>query len=287
MTSPIRELQRVLDPRLEWLHDKVIGPSSNQALYNMLGVVWYVHSGGATIRTARGIWDVEPGQWIFLYPGHRFQGFKKGTRIWSIGYRFNRPRGTAWYVGPDVLVLRGCAALEQATRRMLRIVETATGLSPLGWVSLPGLACSLPEWMRLDAAFRMWLAAAIDTVGAHPEVTLVPFTHDDERIRTTLALLASDPWSSASEPEALARAVHLSRRRLEQLFASEVGHGLADERATRRMGVACDLLMRQDMQVKQVALQLGFPRSSTFSAWFRRHAGVSPVRFRRDGMRGG
>jgi AraC-like DNA-binding protein len=283
--APITDLQRILDPRLEWVHDKDIGPDRNQALYNVMGVVWKVTAGRVTVRTAKGSWDAGAGDWVVLQPGHRFQGFSEGTRLWSIAYRFNRTRGSSWFAGPDVLVLRDCTHLEVAGRRMIRLMESVTGASPVGWQVLGGISCSLEDWMRIDATFRLVLAALIRTVGEHG-LAMLPSTYPDERIRLVMAALASDPWAASCEPSALARTAKLSRRRLEQLFAGAIGHGLAEERTRRRLESACELLLRRDLQIKQVASRCGFPRSSTFSTWFRRHAGVPPLRFRRNGMGG-
>lgn len=283
--SPIADLQRILDPRLEWVHDKDIGPDRNQALYNMMGVLWKVTAGRVTVRTAKGTWEAGAGDWVVLQPGHRFQGFHEGTRLWSMAYRFNRTRGSSWFTGPDVLVLRGCPHLEVAGRRMIRLMESVTGTSPIGWQLLGSVTSSLEDWMRIDAAFRLVLAALIRTVSEHGLVML-PSAYPDERIRLVMAALASNPWAASCEPTALARVAKLSRRRLEQLFAGSIGHGLAEERTRRRLESACEMLLRRELQIKQVASRCGFPRSSTFSTWFRRHAGVPPQRFRRNGMGG-
>lgn len=283
--SPVAELQRVLDPRLEWVHDKPIGPAQNQTLYNVLGVAWKVTAGQVTVRTARGLWQAGPGTWVLLQPSHRFQGFAEGTRIWSIGYRFNRVRGSSWYVGPDVLVLPDSPRLDLAGRRLLRTMERSTGQQPLGGRAIGAFSATLADWMRVDAAFRHWLAASIETV-AGLGLRLLPSGHGDERIRQVLAAIARDPWSDDSGPQALAAGLRLSRRRLEQLFAAQIGHGLAEERVRRRLESASELLLRRDLQVKQVAARCHFPRSSAFSTWFRRHAGVTPMRFRRGGQTG-
>lgn len=283
--APVADLQRLLDPRLEWVHDKEIGPARDQTLYNVLGVVWKVISGRVMVRTVRGTWEGGPGDWVFLQPGHRFQAFQEGTRIWSVGYRFNRTRGSSCFIGPDVVVVHGSPRMDTATRRLMGPLEASSGRRPLGWVPLSALPSDLEAWMRVDAAFRMWLAAVVRTVG-EAGMTMLPSSYPDERIRAVMAVLSSDPWAAAAEPAELARTVRLSRRRLEQLFAAAIGHGLAEERSSRRLQAACELLLRRDLQVKQIATRCGFPRSSTFSTWFRRHAGVPPQRFRRHAAGG-
>lgn len=285
-SGAIADLQRLLDPRLEWVHDKPIGRRQDQAIFNTLGVAWKVLAGQAEVRTAHGHWRAGAGTWVLLQPGNRFQAFADGTRMWSIGYRFNRTRGPSWYVGPDVVLLQDCPRLDLAGQRLIGAVETAVGQRPIGARMLGGMASALEDYMRVEAAFRGWLAEEIAVVSGLG-LRLLPSAHHDDRIRQALAAIARDPWGPDSAPEELARALRLSRRRLEQLFAGQIGHGIAEERMRRRVELASELLVRRDLQIKQVAARCRIARSSTFSAWFRRHAGVTPRTFRRGYLVGG
>jgi transcriptional regulator GlxA family with amidase domain len=108
----------------------------------------------------------------------------------------------------------------------------------------------------------------------------------DERVLRAQDLIERDPWSSASAPAALAAAVGLSRRRLEQVFASTLGHGIGEERDRRRVEWAQTLLGRRDLPVKEIAQRSGFASGAAFSTWFRRHAGMAPKDFRGGGRIG-
>lgn len=280
MRRPLPELRRAIDPRLEWVHDKDIGPDRDQQVEVGIGITWWIRAGGVNVRTARGEWRVGPGDWVFLLPGRRHQAFLPGTRMWSFGYRFGRPRGTPWYLGPEVLVLRDCRALERTGRALLRLVEGIARTRRIGWAF--DFACTPMDWLRIDAAFRLWLAEAVATCAARG-IRLASGAPDDERVSRALSLIERDPWGPASDPLDLAAAVGVSRRRLEQLFAAAVGHGVAHERDRMRLERAQELLAHREWPVKQIASRLGFANGPAFSVWFRRHAGMPPRLYRSGG----
>lgn len=279
MTFPLADLQRVLDPRLFWVTDKEIGPSSDRLHYANFAVVWRVITGEVRVETATGTWRGRPGDWLILHPGRRFQGFRTGSRIWSIAYGSNRTRGEVWYAGPDVIVLPRCPELEAASGGLIALTERISGQRPLGWLKLSEIHCSAPDWLELDAVFRLWMRSLI-MVMAGLGVGLEAAQPLDPRIRLVLARLRQEPWSVASSPAALATEVGLSRRRLEQLFAAQLNRGLAEERTRSRIDAACEQLSRPEQRIKMIAQRLGFTSGAAFSVWFRRHAGVSPARFR-------
>lgn len=281
MRRPVTDLRRAIDPRLEWVHDKPIGPDRDQDVDVGIGVAWWIRAGGITVSSERGCWSAGPGDWVFLLPGRRHQAFKAGTRMWSIGYRFARPRGSPWYIGPDALVLRGGPALERAGRRLLSRVERASGRRPAG--ALFEFDCRPEDWLRIDAAFRLWLATAIATLPRHG-ARLSLRGQEDERVFHALSLLERDPWAASAGPAGLAATVGVSRRRLEQLFATTLGHGIAAERDRLRLEQAQNLLAQPELPVKRIASRLGFASSPAFSVWFRRHAGMPPRAYR-QGMR--
>lgn len=276
MQQPLHEQRQAIDPRLEWVHDKEIGPDWNRRTEPLHGVAWYVRAGEVTVRTERGEWRGRPGDWVFLLPGRRYQTFLPGSRIVSICYRFGRPCGSPWYVGPDALVLRDCPELDAAAGQLIAQVEAAGGVSPIGWSF--NFSCTPPQWLQIDAAFRVWLAAAFTTLSSRGVPLAVRVT-EDERVARALGVIERDPWAAASEPTALADAIGLSRRRLEQLFATAIGRGIAEERDRLRLAGVQELLGRRGLQIKQIAKRFGFASGPAFSVWFHRHAGMSPRAF--------
>lgn len=271
------ECARTLAPSLEWVHDKCMGPERDLPVDIGRLIAWGVQEGGVTVRTAEGAWQAGPGAWVFMLPGRRHQAFRSGTRIWSISYRTGRARNAALYAGPAVLVLADCPALTAAGAALVASAETAAQRRPLG--ECFDIPCTAMDWLHLDAAFRAWMACAMSALQAHG-VALTMDQRQDPRVGRALALIARDPWSEAAAPEPVARSLGVSRRRLEQLFHAGLGHGIAEARDRRRVDAAEALLDDKAVAVKQVAAQLGFSSSQAFSAWFRRHARMTPRRYR-------
>lgn len=279
MSLRVADYLRVLDPRLFWVNDKAIGPEGNRLHYASFAVVWRVIAGEVRVETTTGSWRGRPGDWLILHPGRRFQGFRPGTRIWSIAYGSTRTRGEVWYAGPDAIVLPDCPELERSTSGLIALTERISGRRPLETLRTDDIVCSAADWLELDAAFRLWLRTLI-LVMAGLGITPDAAQPLDPRIRLALARLHQEPWSPASAPAALAAEVGLSRRRLEQLFAAQRGVGLAEMRSRCRIAAAQELLSRHERRIKEIAQRLGFASGAAFSVWFRRHAGQSPARFR-------
>lgn len=66
-----------------------------------------------------------------------------------------------------------------------------------------------------------------------------------------------------------------------KIFKKIVGFSPIEYRVQSRINVAKSLLLESDKSIKQIAYELGFPDSYSFSAQFRRYVGVSPTLFRK------
>jgi AraC-like DNA-binding protein len=234
-------------------------------------------AGGVSVRTDQGTWQAGPGEWVFLLPGRRHQAFQPGTRIWSICYRTGLPRNRSWYAEPGILVLGGHAELSAAGEALVAQAEAITGARPLG--ERFDFDCTPITWLRLDAAFRAWLATAMSALEDRG-IRLSISSRSDARVDRALALISRDPWAAAAAPGPVAAALGVSRRRLEQLFQAGLGHGIAEARDRLRVDAAEAILDDHAVAVKQVAARLGFASSQVFSAWFHRHAGMTPRSYR-------
>jgi AraC-like DNA-binding protein len=95
------------------------------------------------------------------------------------------------------------------------------------------------------------------------------------RLQSTKDLIDADlryPWSIAE----LARHAGLSRRSFHQHFAALYGRSPADYLRTRRLEVAREALIYQDMSVTEAAYFVGYASPANFATAFRRHFGVPP-----------
>ena len=80
----------------------------------------------------------------------------------------------------------------------------------------------------------------------------------------------------------LADVVGMSRFHFCSAFHEATGSPPHDYLTRMRMKVACDLLKDQIMEIKYIALAVGYSTPSAFSAAFRKVLGVTPRAFRRD-----
>jgi AraC-like DNA-binding protein len=76
----------------------------------------------------------------------------------------------------------------------------------------------------------------------------------------------------------------IGSRRAEQLMQQQFGIGLRMFMERRRLDVARERIVADQATLKEVAFALGFRHASHFTAWFRRHTGVSPSEYRLSGV---
>jgi len=83
----------------------------------------------------------------------------------------------------------------------------------------------------------------------------------------------------------LARTAGMSRSAFFERFTNTVGLPPMEYLLAWRMAVAKDLLLREDVNLDEVAEHVGYGSASTFSTAFSRHVGRPPGRYSREGRR--
>ena len=81
--------------------------------------------------------------------------------------------------------------------------------------------------------------------------------------------------------EEIAAQVYLNPIYLNRIFKKETGLSLSEYMQLQRLSLAQDLLVDTDMPVSTVAQRVGYTNFSHFSRLFRKHAGCSPVEYRK------
>lgn len=105
----------------------------------------------------------------------------------------------------------------------------------------------------------------------------------DERIGRAIATMHHDPagkWTASS----LASRAGMSRSSFFARFNELVGESPARYLARWRMWVAADLLERERLSLGELAERVGYSSEDAFSRVFKKVIGVSPVKYRRDGV---
>lgn len=81
--------------------------------------------------------------------------------------------------------------------------------------------------------------------------------------------------------EDLARQADLSPRQLHRKFRDVFGLSVQDFLIKTRIQAASDALLHSDLTIAQIATDFGFCDQSAFTQLFRKHTGLTPLKFRR------
>ncbi len=84
----------------------------------------------------------------------------------------------------------------------------------------------------------------------------------------------------------LAQMVHLNKNYLLQLFRDTYGQTPIQALIEMRMARALDLVVNTDLSVSQIAAACGYTSASYFTAEFKKHFGITPLKHRRDSKPG-
>ncbi|MBQ9812584.1 MAG: DNA-binding transcriptional regulator [Thermoguttaceae bacterium] len=104
---------------------------------------------------------------------------------------------------------------------------------------------------------------------------------DDEDVAQALQMIHTDRLETVSV-DRIARDVAVSRRTLEIKFRKYLGRTILDEIKNVRIERAKQMLRESDASIERIALTVGFSATSYFIQTFRKEAGVTPARYRRD-----
>ena len=101
---------------------------------------------------------------------------------------------------------------------------------------------------------------------------------EDARLRELLQLMESNPRGHVRD---WALAFNLSNSHLQRLFKRATGVGLSRALTEKRLLRAASLLLHTHMSVKEVAHDVGYEHTSSFTRAFERHFEEAPRHYRR------
>lgn len=129
----------------------------------------------------------------------------------------------------------------------------------------------------------------LDTARAVVDVAALPWPHDpparstDEALVQTIRWYLRDNYHRTISLRDVAAQVHLSERHSNRLFRAATGTPIMRCLTTIRLEIAAQLLLGQQLSLKEVARLSGYPDVHHFMTLFRRHNGLTPSAFRRAG----
>ncbi|HDS1149658.1 TPA: helix-turn-helix transcriptional regulator [Pluralibacter gergoviae] len=108
-------------------------------------------------------------------------------------------------------------------------------------------------------------------------------TFPDMVISDLVQWIESD-LTRAKSISAVARRSGYSYWHVQRLFKSITGYNLAGYIRARRMTVAAELILKGELNITSILVQVGFTDSSTFCKSFQRYFGISPSAFRNSSL---
>jgi AraC-like DNA-binding protein len=227
-----------------------------------------------------GSWvDIPAGSILCISPGdtHAVGMERKGCRYTAINFEaFSLSDGTTLAISMKSLLenLVGSALQPRADWPITALGRHAAPLRSLAGRVYRSACESQTACAPALQEFLIALAGAAFEAAPEEEVSL---DAEVEMVRRRI----EDAYARAISLDDLAREVHLSRRSLTRRFRAACGTSPLAYQKELRIRAAEMMLRSTDLQVQQIALEVGFGDVYQFSKAFRRHTGRTPSEERR------
>lgn len=268
--------------QLIWAYAGPVPPSGRGDLYFLdHHFAWLLLAGTGEIRFANGKRArMRPGEWTLPSPDlTRTQQFSDDAKLLSVRFRFALADGRTplpirtfvSFPAADV------PSLNASARRLVRLAQGYfDGPLHQGEFQTPDLA----RRIAIDGAFADWLALMLEALQTH-NVVPAELNLLDGRTRAMLECLGKIRILSPVPYGELSRLSALGKVQIDRLFKQHFG--ASPKRILQRNLLArCqESLAFTTRGVKEIARDHGFRSPPQFCAWFGKHAGLSPQRFRR------
>lgn len=242
--------------------------------------VFFVERGEVRIQADGKETLVPRGLAFFSSPRLRRHWFAENTRLLSVGFRSQWPDGASLF--RDALNFTAEApALRKATQELFASIHGAQKVVTYRQ-AIQAAKYSAREWAAREAAYATWFAVWMETLqelGVQPELQVRARHRRVDQIVAWLQALPLDQTTPSLPPD-----FPIGSRRAEQLMQQEFGIGLRTFMERRRLDVARERIVADQATLKEISFALGFRHASHFTAWFRRHTGVSPTEYRLSGV---
>jgi len=174
------------------------------------------------------------------------------------------PRSMAQkYRADDLAVMR-------SGKPMLRMVEL--------WVNRQGV----PSWVMTDKlpvrSRDGRVIGVMGTIRDYEDAT--PLLREGDKLTAALSHLQDHCTEPVSVPK-LAALAGLSVRQFERRFRAAFGTSPREYLMKMRVHLACEKLRLSTDSITAIALECGFYDQSAFTRQFRKHMGITPLRYRR------
>jgi hypothetical protein len=242
--------------------------------------VFFVERGEVRIQADGKEIRVPRGQAFFSSPHVRRHWFAPGTCLLSVAFSSQWPDGTSLF--RNALNFNASTpSLRQATRQLFTRIH-APKKTVTYRQATEAATYTATEWASRVAAFAAWFVVWLETLQQLGVQPAPPARVSRRRVDQLVAWLHALPPDQTTP--SLPPGFPIGQRRAEQLLQQQLGIGLRAFMEQRRLDLARQRILADQHTLKEIAFALGFRHASHFTAWFRRHTGVSPSAYRLSGM---
>lgn len=226
----------------------------------------YTRRGGGTLQTARRTYRLEKGTLLYLDCSAADWALSLAGDFWQYSVFFIA-------TGEQLLFYESLAAF---TGALLIDVPSYSDLLPnLEKLLANGGGKALRNKLT-DANLLTAVLTELLIEGFHLETTEVRYPSYLLEIRRNLDIFFMDPFSL----EALEERYHLSKYRICREFSEAFGLPPLKYLTRRRIEAAKNLLLSTDMQVHEIASEIGYENTSHFINLFKKETGLTPLVWR-------
>ncbi|MDP0499864.1 MAG: AraC family transcriptional regulator [Verrucomicrobiota bacterium JB022] len=265
---------------LVWIYEGDVLKSVRQGTFPPGDLAaWLILEGGCELKAENVTVKAGAGDWLFPWPGRRFQSFEEGSRILSIRFQARWPdKRPLFDHGLSVsFPAQLHPELEVAARNLLGSCADLPREDPFLFRKSQ---LTFDKFLQVKAALLQWMSEyyrVLVQMGIKPTRMGI----SDERVAEALHVLDELPLDTRFSEVDLGAAQGLSSGQFVRIFRKEMGVTPKRYFEERRRDFARRMLAITNVPIKQIALELGFLRLSDFSSWTRTFCDASPRDYRK------
>ncbi len=273
-----------LRTELVWIYDREPRTQARHATvdHRRGNWAWYLRKGSVTITTRTGTLFARAGQWVFPPAEISRQDFSDDAHLLSVNFLCQWPSGENLFATSAGAIVDGrrYPSLDKTARKLERLVRRHF---PVPHHNYAQQSSDYPLFLCFQRAFFDWLEAWFQlrlALGA------VATRHTgDERALRAARVLDEAPLEQALPQALLRMTAGVSTVQLNRLFRRQFNLTPLQYWERRRLEFSRLYLETSDLPLKELASRLGFRSDSHFTVWFKRHARISPGRYRSQNSR--
>ncbi len=271
-----------LNCRLFWIYDDLV-PAVGSGRKGVVSrySAWLIKEGGIEFGLSdESLMRLEKGYWVFPPLGKRKdQIFSPGTRILSLNFLAEWPDGRP-LISYDRFVYLGSKKYPALQKCAESLLDTAQKQ-----LSIPvrkekeGLDIDFMTFTSIKEKFWKWLGAWATIMEAEGYAYSIQ-SPVDGRVQAIMKILDGMSFTGEIPYDYFESTASLGKVQIDRLFVRELGTTPRKYLERRLVNSAKQLLHGTQMSIKEVSAKIGFSSDAHFCAWFKRHAGTYPAKFR-------